>query len=390
MALSLPDLIRVTTQSLCSNPVRSGLTTLGVFMGVAAVNATLQVGNISNAITQQRLSEREAPQVSFWMWVEEGRQPRVSDLALLRQRLQDWESMSASSYSIADKVIFRGEALEASVEPVLREFLLTSGRKLIQGRFLNEADMKGFRRVIVVDEFMQEQLFKTESALGQDLVVNGNIYQVVGIMEQKQSGWGDLRGFAVVPLSTASAVTGVQGINQISIRAKNLDSLIPLQEEAESFLTQQFPGANIYGYNNVEEILQQKQIWDLATKGLTGVGLISLLISGVGIANITIAAVIERTSEIGLRRAIGATRREVLTQFILEAVILSLVGGGGAIATVHGLTSLVSQSFDLPYKFETRTAAFSLGSAVLVGVGACFVPALRASRLDPVKALREA
>ncbi len=118
------------------------------------------------------------------------------------------------------------------------------------------------------------------------------------------------------------------------------------------------------------------------------VGAISLLVGGVGIANVTIASVIERTPEIGLRRAIGATKKDVMLQFILEAAILSLVGGSLAIISVHGLTVIVAQRFEFPYTFESRNAAIALSSAVLVGVGAGFFPSLRASQLDPVKALK--
>jgi len=96
----------------------------------------------------------------------------------------------------------------------------------------------------------------------------------------------------------------------------------------------------------------------------------------------------ERTSEIGLRRAIGATRQDILLQFILEAALLSLLGGTVAIIAVHGLTLVVADTFNLPYQFESSTAALSLGSALLVGAGAGFLPALRASQLDPVTALR--
>lgn len=98
---------------------------------------------------------------------------------------------------------------------------------------------------------------------------------------------------------------------------------------------------------------------------------------------------IERTAEIGLRRAIGAQRIEILLQFILEALMLSVMGGIGAIAAVHLLTLGVSQAFQLPYRFQPKTASLSLAAAIAVGMGACFVPALRASQLDPVQALRE-
>ena len=115
----------------------------------------------------------------------------------------------------------------------------------------------------------------------------------------------------------------------------------------------------------------------------------AIVIGGVGIANISIASVTERISEIGLRRAIGATRSEVMLQFILEATILSLVGGTMAIATVHSLTVTATTKFiEAPYQFSKQRATLSLGSALLVGVGASFLPALKASRVDVIQALR--
>ncbi|MGF1492524.1 MAG: ABC transporter permease [Microcoleaceae cyanobacterium] len=105
-------------------------------------------------------------------------------------------------------------------------------------------------------------------------------------------------------------------------------------------------------------------------------------------ANITIAAVIERTPEIGLRRAIGATQADVMLQFILEAAILSIVGGAVAVVTVHFATATVAERFELPYEFDQKTTGMALGAAVFVGISAGFLPALRASQLDPVKALR--
>ncbi|MGL5065399.1 MAG: ABC transporter permease, partial [Microcoleus sp.] len=143
-----------------------------------------------------------------------------------------------------------------------------------------------------------------------------------------------------------------------------------------------------YVGNNIEEILAQQQTLEMVSRSLLAVGMISLLVGGVGIANITIASVAERTREIGLRRAIGATQREVMLQFILEAVLLSLFGGISAIVTVHVLTVFVADTFKLPYKFDSGTATLALGSALLVGVGAGFLPARKASQLDPVKALR--
>ncbi|MDY7020046.1 MAG: FtsX-like permease family protein, partial [Cyanobacteriota bacterium] len=161
-----------------------------------------------------------------------------------------------------------------------------------------------------------------------------------------------------------------------------------IEEQAIQLLEQRYPGSGFWSWNTVSDILEQKKTLESVSTALLVVGAISLLVGGVGIANVTIASVIERTPEIGLRRAIGATQNDVMLQFILEAAILSLVGGSLAVASVHGLTVLVAQRFEFPYEFESRSAAIALSSAVLVGIGAGFFPALRASQLDPVKALK--
>jgi len=192
-----------------------------------------------------------------------------------------------------------------------------------------------------------------------------------------------------VSMSLYKAITGSQTIEGISVRPYNLKDIKGMEKQAKKLLKQRFPKAEVSSWNNVRKILEQQEILELASQGLLAVGVISLLVGGVGIANITIAAVMERTPEIGLRRAIGATQRDIMLQFILEAVILSLAGGIAAIVTVHGLTVVVADVFKLPYKFDSNTAALALGSALAVGVGAGFLPALRASQLDPVKALRQ-
>jgi putative ABC transport system permease protein len=196
------------------------------------------------------------------------------------------------------------------------------------------------------------------------------------------------KGGLFLPMSTYNSLTGRQRINSIWMRPKNLKDMKKIEAQAKELFQQQFPGSDFFSWNNVEDILQQREMLELASQGLTAVGIISLLIGGVGIANITIAAVMERTPEIGLRRAIGATQNDILLQFILEALLLSLIGGVAAIVTVHGLTLAVANTFKLPYEFKSSIATLSLSSALLVGVGAGFLPALRASQIDPVKALR--
>lgn len=392
MTIALLDLLNLTCRSLLNNPLRSALTTLGVFMGVTAVSATLQVGNISQAVIDRRLAERDAPQVTvFPEWIpgpQESIQLQLPDMEFLRQRLKGLESISAFNWAGSRQVLFQDQEAYPAIGAVTQDFLQTAGRKLIQGRFFSEADFANYRPVVVIDQILMRQLFKAQNPLGQRIYVNGQPYVIVGIMPSRLEEDDPTRGQLLLPMSLYSALTGSREIGSIQMRPYQLDDLDTLEEQAKTLLAQRFPGQQFYAWNNVEDILEQRQVLQLTSRALAAVGAIALLVGGVGIANIMIAAVTERTAEIGLRRAIGATQPEIMLQFMLEAGLLSLLGGAIAIGTVHGLTLIVSDVFELPYQFEASTAIFSLTSAMGVGVGASFLPALRASRLDPVKALR--
>lgn len=358
-------------------------------MGVAAVSATLQVGNISRAVIAEKLAKREAPQFGISKWDSLGL--KLEDMEFLRHRLKGIQAISGGNmFSYHEKVIFQAEEAETNIFAVSEDHLLTSGRRLMEGRFFSPNDFTNYRPVVVIDEMLATQLFKGGTKpVGQRIYANRRPYIVVGVMESKEGFFGKPEAEMWLSMSVYKAMTGSQRIHSISVRPYNLKDIKGMEKQAKKVLKQRFPKAEVYTRNNVQKILEEQETLELASQGLLAVGVISLLVGGVGIANITIAAVMERTPEIGLRRAIGATQRDILLQFILEALILSLAGGIAAIVTVHGLTVVVADVFKLPYKFDSNTAALALGAALAVGVGAGFFPALRASQLDPVKALRQ-
>ncbi|MGD1913823.1 MAG: ABC transporter permease [Rivularia sp. (in: cyanobacteria)] len=388
--LSPKDLIILSCKSLIANKVRSALTTLGVFMGVGAVNATLQVGDISRAILARELTKRGTPQVQIYVWSTDGINANLEDMNYLGKNISNMIAISGiNSLQGDNKVFYQGQEAEPSMLAVTQNYLQTTGKKILKGRFFNSKDFRQYRAVIVIDNFLADALFPNENPLGQKLLIDSRLYSVVGVIETKMDFGREPTGNIVLPISRYTATTGIESIESISIRPRDPDKMEELKTIAQELLKKRLPGAEIYAYSNIEDILAAQQILGIASQALTLVGMISLLIGGVGITNITIAAVIERTAEIGLRRAIGATKYEILWQFIIEAGILSLVGGIAAITTVHGITTVVAQVFSLPYQFEVKTVSLSLGSALFVGIGAAFFPSLRASKLDPVKALRQ-
>ncbi|MBE9117902.1 ABC transporter permease [Lusitaniella coriacea LEGE 07157] len=389
MPLSPLDLLHLTTDSLRGNPLRSALTTFGVFMGVAAVNATLQVANISTAVIERQLAEREAPQIKVSMWSREGKYLSEKEIALLKQQIAGIQAIGSLGDWLFGKVIFQDAEQESLVFPVSQNYFLISGRTLLDGRMFSPADFERYKPVAIIDRFLAAQLGLAEDAIARRVYFQGKPYTVVGVMETKSEFFGEEpRGMMLIPISFYQAMSGQRGLNGIQIRPQRLEEMIRLEEEVKQLLKQRFPNAEVWTWQNVEDILEQRETLTIASRGLLGVGAIALLVAGVGIANITVASVMERTKEIGLRRAIGATKQDILLQIILEAVLMSLIGGISAIAVVDGLSRVVANRFELPYNFEGSAAGLSLGAALLVGVGSSFLPAMRASQLEPVKALR--
>ena len=393
MGLSLLNLLDLTVRSLRSNPLRAALSMLGVFMGVASVSATLQVGTISRAIVAQQLAQRDAPHLSLYPDWQPGKQfsPFQSeDLVFLRQRLVGFEAISAANWAGELPTLFEDREASPMGMAVSQDFLKMSGRSLLAGRFFTSVDFEAYRSVVVIDEFLANELFQAKniSPLGQLIYMDRRPYTVVGVVQMKLDPDEPPKGQAFIPMSLYQALTGNEEIGGIQIRPQELKDIDRLDERAKQLLSQRFPTRAFRSWNNVKDIQEQQEVLQLASQALSTVGIIVLLVGGVGIANIMIASVTERTSEIGLRRAIGATQGEIMLQFILEATLLSVVSGVAAIGVIHGVTSAVAKSFNLPYKFEEQTAALSLGAALLVGVGASFLPALQASQLDPAEALR--
>jgi putative ABC transport system permease protein len=393
MALSPADLLGITFHSLRCNPVRSSLSMLGIFMGVAAVSATLQVGTISRTVIAEELANRDAPHVVLYPSWEPNKlfvPLKQQDLLFLQQRIPQAEAISAVDWMGTDTVLFQDQEATPRTRAVTQDFLDTTGRALLTGRFFTTADFDNYRSVAVIDQYLAEQLFPAAAteAVGQRIYRQGRPYIVVGVMQTKVDPGEQPDGEMLIPMSLHHALTGQQGIGAIQIRPQNLDDIDQVDQQAQQVLQQRFAERQFWTWNNIEDIRQRQQVFQMASRGLTAVGVISLLVGGVGIANIMIAAVTERTSEIGLRRAVGATRQEILIQFVLESAILSVMSGAIAIVVVHGGTRFVANTFDLPYQFEVRTATFALGAAVTVGIGASIVPAIQASKLDPVTALR--
>ncbi|MBT9313263.1 ABC transporter permease [Leptothoe kymatousa] len=391
MGLPLSDLLFMTWRSISSQWLRSSLTTFGVFMGVGAVSATLNIQTITREQIDLKLAARDKPYVTPYMWSREGPQPEI-DVELqrsLKDSIPEIRTISSISQVSIDNAQYENQETEVNTRSVSLNYLETTGRRVLQGRFFDPADVEQYRPVALVDTQLAETLFQGESALNKAIYAGGNRFVIIGMIESKSNSEWESSGELWITETFASVLAGRYSFDRLHISAHSLTQIGTLTEAVETFLLESYPQADVYIGSNAEDLLEELEVQKISSAALTAVGIIALIIGGVGIANITVAAVLERTKEIGIRRAIGASKLEVMGQFILEAVVLSVLGGAIAVAAIHGLTRVATTVVvQAPYRFSYRNAALSMGAAVVVGVGASFIPAVRATQIDIVKALR--
>lgn len=393
MALSPLDLALSTIRDLSGNWVRSGLTTLGIFMGVMAVNATLNIDRITATMLDQKLASRDHPFIAPQVYSRD--KPRVDydpeTLAALERAVPGVLSISQFNWLPISQVQYLANTADVDSMSVSENYQRTTGRKILQGRFFNHADFDQYRPVAIIDTVLTDQLFEGANPIGEGIFADGTRLTVIGVSEAK-SNWESENptGSLWVPTTYGTILQGpYRSWGGIQIAFQNLNDYKTVKANVEKALTEMFPGYNTASWSNAEDLYQQEQQQRASTRILRVVGLLALVIGGVGIANITVAAIVERTREIGLRRAIGATDLEIMAQFITEAALLSLLGGGLGVVTVHGLTKAATNTiFEAPYSFNWQDAALSMGAAFTIGVGASFFPALRITQIDVVQALR--
>jgi len=396
MAIALTDLLKLTWRSLQADWVRSTLTGLGVFMGVAAVSATLNIADITNAQIEQKLAARDKPFILPYLQSEkEFEWPDITDedLIVLKRTVPEIRSVSsiAQLWQIRTVQFEAKEVKDVQTYGVSQNYIDTTGRRILQGRFFSPVDFAQYHPVAIVDKKLADSLFQQQSPINQAIYASGNRLLVVGVVETKSAAEEYMRSAGVLwlPKPLAESFSRFNGSTP-QIAAHRLEQMPILEKKVKQILQKRHPRTTAFTDGNAEDLVKEREVQQTSARALAGVGLIALAIGGVGIANITIAAVLERTKEIGLRRAIGATRGEIMLQFILESVILSMAGGAIAIATVHSLTHLTTTTMiQAPYQFSWENAGLSMAAAIAVGVGSSFFPALRATRIDVVAALRE-
>jgi putative ABC transport system permease protein len=388
------EAVRVALDALRANRLRSGLTMLGVVIGVAAVVILVALGSGA----KQEVEEQVEGLGSNIIIVVPGRfefgsAPSVSrltldDVELLGRVVGDPDRVAVSVASGENVSVGRRETF-VTVNGVNETVPNVFDRPVARGDYITSSDVDTRRRVVVLGDTVARRLFAGVDPLGRQIAVAGVRFRVIGVFEPVGQTFGVDRDAEVhIPVTAAQRLFGIERIDGLAVKAPTADSVEVLQPRLVRALEERYEGEQFSAVTQTQILGTIGRILGLLTLVLAAIAAISLLVGGVGVSNIMLVSVRERTREIGLRKALGARQRDVLLQFLVEAVLLCVVGGVIGIGLGVGTSLLVDAVSPLPAAITWWSPA--LAFAVSAGVGIFFgvAPARRAGRLDPVEALR--
>ena len=394
--LQLTESIKTAFRSLRANLFRTALTLLGVVIGVAAVVAMLAVGQGSQREVMARFEDMGANLLFVFPGGDRGARMRGDAIATLT--LEDAEALAELDNVLAavpsrsgTATLRRGsEDHRGSVEGVSEDWLLANNRQLAYGSFFTAEDVDRRVGVVVLGTTTAGELFDNVSdAVGEYVFLSGAPFEVAGVLEEEgASSFGrDQDDLALIPITTGMMrVFGSTYLSNVTIAVEDTDIISDTEEAANSLLLERH-GTDDFRIRNTASILESVQETQNSFSMLLGaVASISLLVGGIGVMNIMLVSVSERTREIGVRMATGARRSDILVQFIVEAVVVCALGGVIGILTGFAICAILA-NLGTSIAITPMPAILAFSTAFLTGFVFGFLPARNASRLDPVRAL---
>ena len=407
--MDFAESLRMATKTLSANKLRSGLTMLGIIIGNASVIAMIGIGEGAQKYVNGQLQSL-GPNVLFI--VPGNREARqLGDIDIPRNLVvADAEAIATEVPSVsavaAEKttqgiISYRNRNTSSSIVGTTEGFLTVRSFEVAQGRFLNDRDRISSGLVAVIGDTLAERLFDNQNPLGQQIRVKGITFEIVGVLEKKGSNLGlDYDDSVMIPIATlASRIVGRTSpygvdVSFISVSASSQAAMETAEFQVTNLLRLRHgvtdSGDDFYIQSQDTLLNIADTVTGALTLMLAAIASISLFVGGIGIMNIMLVSVRERTQEIGLRKAIGATQKDILSQFLIEAVILSAIGG--LVGTAIGVGGIFAIAAFSPFEAGVSVSAIVVAVGVSGTIGLFFgvVPARQAAKLDPIVALRSA
>lgn len=404
--MTLKDLIEETTTSITANPARTGLTILGIVIGIASVIVMLAIGNGAQASISSSINALG----SNILTISGGGGNRNGGISMGRSNQQTLTLEDAKAIrteillakdvspelSSRSQVIANGNNTNTTIAGSVPEYATAHSVIMEEGDFINDVQYKSSARVAVLGPTTRDDLFGTSSeSLGQEIKIAGTKFIVIGVTKSKGgTGFMNSDDRVFIPLSTAERyVSGGQYLSNISVTAENQSDLTQLQSDVTDLLLQRHnkktlaeADFNILNQADLASTAQSvTQIFKILLSSVAG---ISLLVGGIGIMNMMLTNVRERTREIGLRKAIGARKSDISNQFLAESIVITVIGGIVGVAFGLAVSYGISSFGVLQTQVTLGPILLAVGVSAFIGIVFGYYPAKKASELNPIEALR--
>ena len=389
--MNLFESFRLAFNGLRANKMRSFLTMLGVIIGVGAVIALVSVGTGASQEVTTQVEALGSNLVIVMPASARGRDLRVEDAATIEERVAG-VAHAVPSLRESATVIWTGRSIDTDVVGTTEFLPEVQSHPVGQGRFLSGQDVLYRRFVAVLGATARNNLFGLRDPMGQEIYISGYPFTVIGVMAEKGEGGlftPDPDDRVLIPVTTAQRLLGTNKIGSIYVSVNQGANADLATNHIQRIFEVRFGDAEAVQVFSQQQILAAVgSVTGILTMLLGAIAGISLLVGGIGIMNIMLVSVTERTREIGVRKAVGARSRDILAQFLVESVIISLVGGAIGIALGMLGSAAISRLGNVPSVVSLSWVAIAFGFAAAVGVFFGIYPAMQASRLDPIQALR--
>ncbi|MBR3794906.1 MAG: ABC transporter permease [Clostridia bacterium] len=390
------ETIKMAFKAIWANKVRSFLTMLGVIIGVMSVTVLMGIGQGTTSAVTESISSMgtnmlsvniQTRRVGFGGMGRNTRSAGAKGTVILK--MEDVLSLKESEYiqyvspTVSGSLTVKAGSTNtsASIMGVLPDYAHIVNQEIDTGRYIVDADVENRSAVCVIGPDLAEDLFGNKNVVGNTMHVNGRKFKIVGVLDGTSST-------LLLPFTLAQRMLESTSITSFYVSATESGKVGAAQTAVERFLYKKYQNDSTYSIMNQEEMLEaMEETSGTLSLMLGGIAGISLLVGGIGIMNIMLVSVTERTREIGIRKAIGAKRRNILMQFLIESVVLSGMGGVLGLALGYGLMYVLETYMNMSVAPSVDVAQLSMGFSMFVGVVFGLYPANKASKLKPIDAL---
>ncbi|MTI80406.1 MAG: FtsX-like permease family protein [Firmicutes bacterium] len=393
--MNFKEFIFVALEGVRNNKLRSFLTTLGIVIGIAAVIAVIAIGEGGKAMIIGEMEKFGTNIYQIYPNYRDGEytKPRdftKEDVEVIKKISPEVKWLSPMKYSRGEIRSSLGKK-NARIIGTTADYKLIRSVELARGRFFNEEDDAVGRRVVVLDEKLGEEIFGRDNPVGQRVMLwNSQPALVIGVIKARESQLGmEPDRMAYVPISFMEGSNQWRYVNSLIGSAASKDTVYKAMDRTKLILERRHNSPGHYdSYSMEEEMKTVNKITGIMGLIISSIAGVSLLVGGIGVMNIMLVSVTERTREIGIRMALGAKRKDILMQFLIEAVVLCSIGGVIGIILGYGGAMVVAQFLNLPPLVSWWTALGAFIFSAIIGIFFGIYPANKASKLDPIVALR--